>query len=369
MWRLGPTAVVGLLLVATLSGCSEGGGERQKRGGGPSRLKTSTVASGLLNPRGIVFGPDGQLYVAEAGVGGTHRTTRAQCRQVHSPVGPYSGGTSGRISRIDPKTGERTTLVDRLPSTQTSQLFGRIVFGVSQLRFLDGKLYVLQGGAGCSHGNPGTANGVYRVNDDGTWTLIADLSAFAKSHPVARPNARDHEPDGAWYTMIAARGALWAVEPQGGQVVRIDPETHEVTRLIDISASQGHVRPSAIAYHDGNFYVATFGTFPVKNGAQRIYKITPDGKLSVYAKGFTSAFDLEFHCGHPYVMELPPSRRVVRLDEGGKLETVVPPPNLKIMGDMTFGPDGALYLTDYSFFYRPPRGRIFRFELPEADRC
>src|SRR3954452_9557545 len=39
----------------------------------PSGLlaQCSTVASGLLNPRGVTIGSDGTIYVAEAGTGGT----------------------------------------------------------------------------------------------------------------------------------------------------------------------------------------------------------------------------------------------------------------------------------------------------------
>jgi hypothetical protein len=59
------------------------------------------VNSGLINPRGLHFGPDHKLYVAEGGTGGTTATTEQQCRQVPE-IGPYKGSpTGGRISRID----------------------------------------------------------------------------------------------------------------------------------------------------------------------------------------------------------------------------------------------------------------------------
>src|SRR5579872_1754853 len=75
-------------------------------------------ATGLNNPRSLAFGPDGMLYVAEAGTGGS-RSTVGVCQQAPAPAGPYSGGMTARISRISP-SGVRTTVVDRLPSDQMS---------------------------------------------------------------------------------------------------------------------------------------------------------------------------------------------------------------------------------------------------------
>ena len=36
-----------------------------------SQPSMTTLATGLTNPRGLKFGPDGYLYVAEGGTGGT----------------------------------------------------------------------------------------------------------------------------------------------------------------------------------------------------------------------------------------------------------------------------------------------------------
>ena len=45
-------------------------------------------ATGLQFPRGLAFGPRGELYVAEAGSAGTTSTTQARCAQVGAPIGP-----------------------------------------------------------------------------------------------------------------------------------------------------------------------------------------------------------------------------------------------------------------------------------------
>src|ERR1700722_18299171 len=75
----------------------------------------SIYGTGLEAPRGLRFGPDGDLYVAEAGTGGTNSTGKA-CTQVPGPVGPYTGGSKARISKISSK-GTRTTVASGFPST------------------------------------------------------------------------------------------------------------------------------------------------------------------------------------------------------------------------------------------------------------
>src|SRR4051812_5651753 len=78
----------------------------------------SVFASNLNNPRGLKFGPDGALYLAEGGVGGTNSTAKS-CTQVVAPVGPYTGSETGaRILRFN-ASGSPTTITDKLPTSQT----------------------------------------------------------------------------------------------------------------------------------------------------------------------------------------------------------------------------------------------------------
>jgi hypothetical protein len=109
-------------------------------------VTVSVFATGLYNPRGLKFGPDGYLYVAEGGKGGTH-STAGKCEQVIAPVGPYKGSYSGsgRISRIDPN-GVRTTVTKQLPSSQTSMDLGSFVSGVGDVAFIGNTLYAILAG-------------------------------------------------------------------------------------------------------------------------------------------------------------------------------------------------------------------------------
>lgn len=149
--------------------------------------------------------------------------------------------------------------------------------GVSDVAFIGNELYAITAGAGCSHGLLHTDNGVFRVYPNGKWRMIADLSNFQKSHPVVHPNPPDFEPDGTWYSMVSVRGKLYAVESNHGELDVISRDG-DIRRIADISASQGHIVPTALAYH-GHFYVGNLNTFPIQDGSSKILKINRHGEV------------------------------------------------------------------------------------------
>lgn len=326
---------------------------------------TKVFATGLNNPRGLKFGPDNQLYVAEAGIGGTNTTN---CTQVAAPIGPYTGSVDGsRISVINP-AGVRHTYVDGLPSSQTSVDQGSLISGVSDVAFVGHTLYALFSGAGCSHGVENIPNGIIRVNPNQSWEMVADLSSFIQNNMVANPPA-DFEPDGTWYSMINVNGDLYAVEPNHGELDKVTT-TGDISRVLDFTVDYGHVVPTAQTFYDGNFYVGNLDLFPLVAGSSNIYKISPDGQSSVYATGFNAVLGVAFdQTGSMYVLEnftnnpfpTPGTGDVIRVDRSGNRQVIVSGLNLPTA--MTFGPDGKLYISNWGYGMPPGGGEILQVTL------
>ncbi len=322
-----------------------------KHGGSAS---ISVYASGFNNPRQLKFGPDGNLYVAEAGPGGTG-STAGQCDQVVFPVGPYKGSsTGGRISKV--VGGVRMTVTDQLPTSSANEIIGGDVEGVADIDWIGGTLYALVAGGGCSHGVSNKPNGIYRVGSNGSVTLVRDLGAYQRAHPVAHHEPGDFEPDGTWYSMTAARGALYAVEPNHGEIDKITPDGR-VTRVADISASQGHIVPTAIAQH-GVFYVGNLNTFPIQTGSSKILKVTPSGQVEPVVWDLTSVLGVAFDKrARMYVLEMtvgapfptPGMGQITRVTGFGKKEVIAD--GLDLPTGLTIGPDGALYVSTKGLGY------------------
>ncbi len=326
------------------------------------------VATGLNGPRGLKFGPDGTLYVAEAGMGGKTSTVGA-CEQVPSPVGPYSGGKTARISKVA-MDGTRTTVVDGLPSGITSLPSGDTQ-GVADVAFIGNTLYALVAGGGCSHGGADVPAGIIRVNSDGTWAQVANYSAYTKGHPVKAAPADDFEPDGTPYGMVATDGGLYVTEANHTELTRIALDG-TITRVVEQSGEpwEGF---TGLASAGGDLYTGSLTEFPIKQGAAKIWRITPGGEVATVARGLTAVISVAFDgAGQLYALEFstedgspptPGTGKIVRVTAAGAPETVAS--GLSVPTAMTFGPDGNLYVSNLGA--APPGvGQVVRVTLGSA---
>jgi hypothetical protein len=239
--------------------------------------------------------------------------------------------------------------------------------GVADVLFIKDQLYALLAGSGCSHGNPDVPNALIKVMENGTWKIVANLSAFQQAHPVANAPVEDFEPDGTWYSMTNVSNSIYAVEPNHSEVDRIDPNG-KITRIIDVSAtSQTWVGPTSIDYYGGNFYLGNLTPYPLVQGAASTFKLTPDGKLSTQFTGLTNILGTLYgRDGDLYVLEsnvgvqfpTPGTGQIVRITPYGIIQPVTS--GLTFPSAMTFGPDGNLYVSNFGYDYPAGQGQIVR---------
>jgi hypothetical protein len=249
-------------------------------GGGHRRPEVSRYATGLTFPRGMTFGPDGNLYVAEAGIGGPLQPPNTpECPAFVNIYSPYLAGYTGRVSRVL-ANGTRQTVADQLPSATDKDGIG---YGPTAVAFIGRTLYVLIEMGGCSHGLPDDLPAILRVNPDGSTTSVANLNAWLAANPVnfiqdTNPATTDLEPGGVWHSMIAVGKHLYVVETNRGQLLRVDPASGAITRVHDLSIDEAEHNPIALTRLGNALYVGTFGEDANNDG--------------VYGKSKLMAYDL-----------------------------------------------------------------------------
>lgn len=270
----------------------------------------AVVETGLNNPRGLDFGPNGDLYVAEAGSGGSD-----PCVPAPEGAGQQCFGRSGAITRVNVRTGHWERVVDRLPSLATN---GRQATGAHDISFPERGNPVFTIGLGAdpaSRTNPQLQQlgQLGLILPNGRTTTIEDLGTYEQ---VNNPDTKqvDSNPYGVLALrgkqIVADAGANALLEVRDNGVVKVlavfpdrqFPHPAPPNALVDTDEV-----PTSIAQGpDGAYYVGQLTGFPFPVGGAVVYRVPEGGgKPLPYAAGFTNIIDIAFGPdGSLYVLEL-----------------------------------------------------------------
>ncbi|MES2069833.1 MAG: ScyD/ScyE family protein [Pseudomonadota bacterium] len=354
--------------------------------------QVTVLARGLSNPRGIAFTPNGLLFVAEAGRGGS-----GNCTVLGSGVSSCYGET-GALTRIDPSGQEAPVqVISGLPSLAPAGGFGAI--GPHSISFLgtgSGQMVIGLATVASARQGLGAKSAMFgrvlQVNAAGGWKLGADVAAFeAANNPVAGGSDSDPYAVAALPSrhVVADAGAnaLFEVAANGTMRTLAAFESRLVPAPPFLGLPAGtnipmQAVPTAVAEGpDGWLYVGQLTGFPFPVGAANVYRVPPQGGTpQIFASGFTNIIGLAFDArGTLYVLQigngfagpgaaplLPPGR-LIRVNANGS-QTIIYE-GLFFPGGLAIGPDGAAYVTNFGIvpgpipLSFPDGGQVLRISL------
>jgi hypothetical protein len=217
------------------------------------------VASGLQGASGSTIGPGGAIFVTE--------------------------GAAGRVTRIDPRTGSRTTFAEGLPQA----LPGIGIGGPIDVAFLGSQAYVLVTLVGSDVGGSDVV-GIYRVHGPTSATPIADIGAWSTANP---PNTSFFIPTGVQYAIEGYRGGFLVTDGHHNRVleVSLDGEIREFIAF-------GNIVPTGLAVSGNTIYMAETGPTPHDPQDGRVVAFEPGAtQAEVVAAGAPMLVDVEFGRG------------------------------------------------------------------------
>jgi hypothetical protein len=215
------------------------------------------LLTGLEGASGSTIGPGGALYVTE--------------------------GAVGRISRVDPRTGDITTFASGLPSSIVG------IGGAIDVAFIGSTAYALVTLVGSDVGGSDVV-GIYRVDGPDSFTVIADIGAFALQNP---PNTAFFIPTGVQYAIETYRGGFLVTDGHHNRVLRVTLDG-EVTELLAF----GNIVPTGLAVSGNTIYMAEAGPVPHLPENGKVVSFGPRSPtVTEVASGARLLVDVEFGRG------------------------------------------------------------------------
>ena len=279
-------------------------------------LDLTRLVTGLEGGSGSTIGPGGALYVTEA--------------------------TAGRVSRVDPKTGEITTFASGLPTRMVGFGFG----GAVDVAFIGSTAYVLVTLVGPDVGGSDVV-GIYRVDGPTSFTIVADLGEFNLLNP---PDTPFDVATGVQYALEPYRGGFLVTDGHLNRVLQVTRDG-EVSELIAFD----NIVPTGLAVSGNTVYMAEAGPVPhlPENGKVVVFDpqaLTP----TEVASGAPLLVDVEFGRGRrlyalaqgdfgggpPGAPALPDTGQLVAVNQDGTFTVLVDrlnrPTSLEFIGNTAY---------------------------------
>lgn len=179
------------------------------------------LVTGLAGGSGSTVGPDRAMYVTE--------------------------GAAGRVSRVDPETGDVTTYATGLPPSING------IGGAMDVEFFGGSAYVLVTLVGQDVGGSDVV-GIYRIDGPDEFTIIADIGAWAITHP---PSTDFVVPTGVQYAMQGFRNGFLVTDGHHNRVLWVTL-AGAITEIIEF----GNIVPTGLEVRGDTVFIAQAGPAP-----------------------------------------------------------------------------------------------------------
>jgi hypothetical protein len=207
-----------------------------------------------------------------------------------STIGPggalyVTDGSAGSVLRIDRRTGQVTTYATGLPT----KAFATDIGGPVDVVFVGQTAYVLvtlvSGEIdGVPFGDADDKNGIYRLERDGSFTLVADIGSWSVDNPPVPAFFVD---TGVQYAMERYRGGFLVTDGHHNRVLWVERDGS-----INEVATFGNVVPTGLEVTKGRVFISQLGPIPHEPEDGKVLALHR-GSVTEVASGASMLVDVE----------------------------------------------------------------------------